>query len=59
MKKCFREPMESFPGMSPVELDCIFRNLDQLIHLHSKKKIKFLLIYIYTSCCMSEQNRRV
>jgi hypothetical protein len=36
MKKCFREPMERFPGMSPVELDCIFRNLDQLIHLHSK-----------------------
>ena len=36
MKKCFREPMERFPGMSPVELDCIFRNLDQLINLHSK-----------------------
>ena len=36
MKKCFREPMERFPGMSPVELDCIFRNLDQLIYLHSK-----------------------
>ena len=36
MKKCFREPMERFPGMSPVELDCIFRNLDQLIDLHSK-----------------------
>lgn len=36
MKKCFREPMERFPGMSPVELDCIFRNLDQLIHLHSE-----------------------
>ena len=36
MQKCFREPMERFPGMSPVELDCIFRNLDQLIHLHSK-----------------------
>jgi hypothetical protein len=40
MKKCFREPMERFPGMSPVELDCIFRNLDQLIELHSKKKNK-------------------
>ncbi len=38
MKKCFREPMERSPGMSPVELDCIFRNLDQLIHLHSKNK---------------------
>jgi hypothetical protein len=35
MKRCFREPMERFPGMSPVEIDCIFRNLDQLIHLHS------------------------
>jgi hypothetical protein len=40
MQKCFREPMENFPGMSPVELDCIFRNLDHLIHLHSKNKIK-------------------
>lgn len=39
MKRCFREPMEHFPGMSPVELDCIFRNLDQLIDLHSKIKI--------------------
>ncbi|CAF0847780.1 unnamed protein product [Adineta ricciae] len=38
MKKCFREPMERFPGMSPVELDCIFRNLDQLIHLHTQFK---------------------
>ena len=36
MKKCFREPMERSPGMSPVELDCIFRNLDQLIDLHSE-----------------------
>ena len=36
MKKCFLEPMERFPGMSPVELDCIFRNLDHLIHLHSR-----------------------
>ncbi|CAF3232132.1 unnamed protein product, partial [Rotaria sp. Silwood2] len=34
MVKCFREPMENFHGMSPVELDCIFRNLDQLINLH-------------------------
>ncbi|CAF5136835.1 unnamed protein product, partial [Rotaria sp. Silwood1] len=39
MKKCFREPMERFPGMSPVELDCIFRNLDQLIDLHTQFKI--------------------
>ncbi|UJR10393.1 hypothetical protein I4U23_014597 [Adineta vaga] len=38
MKKCFWEPMECFPGMSPVELDCIFRNLDQLIHLHTQFK---------------------
>ncbi|CAF1482564.1 unnamed protein product [Rotaria magnacalcarata] len=38
MKKCFREPMERFPGMSPVELDCIFRNLDQLIDLHTQFK---------------------
>lgn len=36
MKRCFRDPMEHFPGMSPVELDCIFRNLDHLIDLHSK-----------------------
>jgi Rho guanine nucleotide exchange factor 12 len=36
MQKCFREPMEHFPGMSPVEIDCIFRNLDHLIDLHSK-----------------------
>ncbi|CAF0797115.1 unnamed protein product [Rotaria sordida] len=38
MKKCFREPMERFPGMSPVELDCIFRNLDHLIDLHTQFK---------------------
>ncbi|CAF0825686.1 unnamed protein product [Rotaria sp. Silwood1] len=38
MVKCFREPMERFHGMSPVELDCIFRNLDQLIHLHTQFK---------------------
>ncbi|CAF0865884.1 unnamed protein product [Adineta ricciae] len=38
MRKCFREPMERFPGMSPVELDCIFRNLDQLINLHTQFK---------------------
>lgn len=38
MAKCFREPMETFPGMSPVELECIFRNLDQLINLHSKNR---------------------
>ncbi|CAF3882877.1 unnamed protein product [Rotaria sp. Silwood2] len=38
MKKCFREPMERFPGMSPVEIDCIFRNLDQLIDLHTQFK---------------------
>jgi hypothetical protein len=42
MKKCFREPMERFPGMSPVELDCIFRNLDQLIELHSKTKTSLI-----------------
>ncbi|CAF0995453.1 unnamed protein product, partial [Didymodactylos carnosus] len=39
MRKCFKEPMERFPGMSPVELDCIFRNLDQLIELHTQFKI--------------------
>ncbi|CAF4477416.1 unnamed protein product, partial [Rotaria sp. Silwood2] len=38
MVKCFREPMENFHGMSPVELDCIFRNLDQLINLHTDFK---------------------
>ncbi|CAF4782174.1 unnamed protein product, partial [Rotaria sp. Silwood2] len=38
MVKCFREPMERFHGMSPVELDCIFRNLDQLIYLHTQFK---------------------
>lgn len=37
MVKCFREPMKNFPGISPVELDCIFRNLDELIQMHSKK----------------------
>ena len=31
--------MERSPGMSPVELDCIFRNLDLLIDLHSKKTL--------------------
>ena len=36
MAKFFREPMRRFHGMSPIELDCIFRNLDQLIRLHSK-----------------------
>ncbi len=45
MKKCFYEPMERFPGMSPVELDCIFRNLDQLIHLHSKNKSSIIFFY--------------
>ncbi|CAM4747348.1 unnamed protein product [Rotaria magnacalcarata] len=39
MVKCFREPMEHFHGISPVELDCIFRNLDQLIQLHTQFKI--------------------
>ena len=43
MKKCFREPMERSPSMSPVELDCIFRNLDQLIDLHSKNFIELRL----------------
>ncbi|CAF1268688.1 unnamed protein product [Adineta steineri] len=38
MQKCFREPMLRSSGMSPVELDCIFRNLDQLIHLHTQFK---------------------
>jgi len=51
MKKCFRQPMEHFPGMSPVELDCIFRNLDQLIDLHSKNKLYknyiFLLFHLF------------
>ncbi|CAF5012330.1 unnamed protein product, partial [Rotaria magnacalcarata] len=28
-----------FHGISPVELDCIFRNLDQLIQLHTQFKI--------------------
>lgn len=36
MKKCFREPLARSPSMSPVELECIFRNLDELIDLHSK-----------------------
>lgn len=36
MKKCFKDPMERSLTMSPVELECIFRNLDQLIELHSK-----------------------
>ncbi len=49
MKKCFREPMERFPGMSPVELDCIFRNLDQLINLHSKIKTKTKLLTLLFS----------
>ncbi|CAM4946311.1 unnamed protein product [Rotaria socialis] len=39
MVKCFREPMEHFHGISPVELDCIFRNLDHLIQLHTQFKI--------------------
>jgi len=37
MQKCFREPMKEFPGMNATELDCIFRNLDQLIELHCKR----------------------
>jgi hypothetical protein len=53
MKKCFREPMERFTGMSPVELECIFRNLDQLIELHSKnkssQKFQFLFIFFFSS----------
>jgi len=55
MKKCFRQPFESFPGMSPVELDCIFRNLDQLINLHSNKyDLKIIIICFYLFCLLAQ-----
>ena len=54
MKKCFREPMERSPGMSPVELDCIFRNLDQIIDLHSKRNRTTINI-IFTSIYLLAQ----
>jgi len=38
MKKCFKEPMENGQCMNSAELHCIFRNLDELIDLHSQFK---------------------